>query len=103
LSFYVSDLKVGAVQSRISVLNFENKVSKVVSLERIGGYRVNQLARDILGLIPQFGGRQARACICKVMREGWWNPRDGWRRFIQEIKRYCSNSAFKGLRGLGAF
>jgi len=51
-----SDLKVGAVQSRISVLNFEKKVSKVVSLERIGGYRVDQLARDILGLIPQFGG-----------------------------------------------
>jgi len=50
------DLKVGIVQSNIRVLNLDKHVSKVVSLERVGGYRVDQLARDILGLIPQFGG-----------------------------------------------
>lgn len=51
-----SDPMVGAVQGRIRVLNEGNHVSKVVSLERLGGYMVDQLARDILGLIPQFGG-----------------------------------------------
>jgi len=38
------------------VLNEDKGVQKVVSLERIGGFRVNQLARDMLGLVPQFGG-----------------------------------------------
>lgn len=51
-----SDLRVGAVQSHVRVLNLDKQVSKVVSLERVGGYRVDQLARDILGLVPQFGG-----------------------------------------------
>jgi len=51
-----SDPNVGAVQGRIKVLNEGKLVSMVVSLERVGGYRVDQLARDILGLIPQFGG-----------------------------------------------
>jgi len=50
------DLRVGIVQSNIRVLNLDKHVSSVVSLERAGGYRVDQLARDILGLIPQFGG-----------------------------------------------
>lgn len=51
-----SDLRVGAVQSHVRVLNLDKRVSKIVSLERVGGYRVDQLARDILGLVPQFGG-----------------------------------------------
>ena len=51
-----SDLRVGAVQGHVRVLNLDKRVSKVVSLERVGGYRVDQLARDILGLVPQFGG-----------------------------------------------
>ena len=51
-----SDPKVGLVQGNIRVLNEDKGVQKVVSLERIGGFRVNQLARDILGLVPQFGG-----------------------------------------------
>jgi len=51
-----SDSKVGAVQGYINVLNFGKRVSNVVFLERLGGYRVDQLARDILELIPQFGG-----------------------------------------------
>jgi len=51
-----SDVKVGIVQSNIRVLNAGKCVQKVVALERAGGYRVDQLARDILELIPQFGG-----------------------------------------------
>jgi cellulose synthase/poly-beta-1,6-N-acetylglucosamine synthase-like glycosyltransferase len=52
-----SDPKVGAVQGRPVVMNEpENLVTRMISLERISGYRVDQEARDILGLIPQFGG-----------------------------------------------
>jgi len=49
--------KVGAVQGRVTVLNEpQNIVTRLVALERIGGYRVDQKARDSLGLITQFGG-----------------------------------------------
>jgi cellulose synthase/poly-beta-1,6-N-acetylglucosamine synthase-like glycosyltransferase len=52
-----SDPKVGAVQGRPVVLNEPvNLLTRVNSLERIGGYKVDQQARDLLGLIPQFGG-----------------------------------------------
>jgi cellulose synthase/poly-beta-1,6-N-acetylglucosamine synthase-like glycosyltransferase len=51
------DPQVGAVQGRVVVLNEpQNIVSRLVALERIGGYRVDQEARDKLGLIAQFGG-----------------------------------------------
>ena len=52
-----SDPKVGAVQGRVTVLNEpQNIVTRLVTLERIGGYRVDQQARESLGLIAQFGG-----------------------------------------------
>jgi len=51
------DPEVGAVQGRVTVLNEEESmVSKIVTLERIGGYRIDQQARDELILIPQYGG-----------------------------------------------
>jgi cellulose synthase/poly-beta-1,6-N-acetylglucosamine synthase-like glycosyltransferase len=51
------DPKVGAVQGRVVVLNEpQNIITRLVALERIGGYRVDQEARDNLGLIVQFGG-----------------------------------------------
>jgi len=51
------DPEVGAVQGRVTVLNEdESIVSKIVTLERIGGYRIDQQARDELVLIPQYGG-----------------------------------------------
>jgi cellulose synthase/poly-beta-1,6-N-acetylglucosamine synthase-like glycosyltransferase len=51
------DPSVGAVQGRPVVWNeAQNAVTRLVTLERIGGYRVDQEARDNLGLIPQFGG-----------------------------------------------
>ena len=51
------DPHVGAVQGRVVVLNEpQNIVTRLVALERIGGYRVDQEARDKLGLIAQFGG-----------------------------------------------
>ncbi len=54
---YFLDPTVGAVQARVFVLNERhNLVSRIVSLERLGGYRVNQYARDLFGLVPQFAG-----------------------------------------------
>lgn len=51
------DPNVGAVQGRVTVLNEPlNLVTRLVALERTGGYRVDQLARDSLGLVTQFGG-----------------------------------------------
>jgi cellulose synthase/poly-beta-1,6-N-acetylglucosamine synthase-like glycosyltransferase len=51
------DPMVGAVQGRVVVLNEpQNLVTRLVALERIGGYRVDQEARDKLNLITQFGG-----------------------------------------------
>lgn len=51
------DSDVGAVQGRVFVLNeWQSWVSMIVALERLGGYRVNQYARDLLGLVPQFAG-----------------------------------------------
>ena len=52
-----ADPTVAAVQGRVVVLNEpQNIVTRLVALERIGGYRVDQEARDSLELIPQFGG-----------------------------------------------
>jgi cellulose synthase/poly-beta-1,6-N-acetylglucosamine synthase-like glycosyltransferase len=52
-----ADPNVGAVQGRVVVLNEpQNTVTRLVALERIGGYRVDQEARNDLGLIAQFGG-----------------------------------------------
>jgi cellulose synthase/poly-beta-1,6-N-acetylglucosamine synthase-like glycosyltransferase len=55
-----ADPKVGAVQGRVTVLNEpQNIVTRLVTLERIGGYCVDQQARDTLGLITQLGGTVA--------------------------------------------
>jgi cellulose synthase/poly-beta-1,6-N-acetylglucosamine synthase-like glycosyltransferase len=49
--------KIGAVQGRPVVLNEpENLLTRMIALERISGFRVDEEARDNLGLIPQFGG-----------------------------------------------
>ncbi|MCW4017978.1 MAG: glycosyltransferase family 2 protein [Candidatus Bathyarchaeota archaeon] len=52
-----ADPRVGAVQGRPVVLNEpKTLVTRLVAMERMGGYRVDQEARDSLELIPQFGG-----------------------------------------------
>jgi len=57
LASVFSDPCVGAVQGRVTVLNEpQNIVTRLVALERIGGYRIDQQARYTLELIPQFGG-----------------------------------------------
>jgi len=57
LNIHFRDPTVGAVQGRVTVLNEPvSLVTRLVALERIAGYRVDQKARNDLGLIPQYGG-----------------------------------------------
>jgi cellulose synthase/poly-beta-1,6-N-acetylglucosamine synthase-like glycosyltransferase len=69
-----SNSRVGAVQGRVTVLNEpQNIVTRLVALERIGGYRIDQEARDSLGLIPQFGGTVGGFRRSLLERLGGWN------------------------------
>jgi len=75
LAAYFIDPEVGAVQGRVTVWNEPaTLVSRLVALERVGGYRVDQLARDDLRLIPQFGGTVGgfRRSLLELL--GGWNP-----------------------------
>jgi cellulose synthase/poly-beta-1,6-N-acetylglucosamine synthase-like glycosyltransferase len=57
LALAFEDPTVGAVQGRPVVLNEpQNVVTRLITLERIGGYKIDQQARELLGLVPQFGG-----------------------------------------------
>jgi cellulose synthase/poly-beta-1,6-N-acetylglucosamine synthase-like glycosyltransferase len=76
LTAYFVDPEVGVVQGRIVVLNEpKTLVSRLVALERIGGYVVDQLARDRRGLITQCGGT-----VCGIRRSlldhlGGWDEK----------------------------
>lgn len=69
-----ADPQVGAVQGRVTVLNEPcNIVTRLVALERIGGYRVDQQARNNLGLITQFGGTVGGFRRDLLERLGGWD------------------------------
>lgn len=69
------DSRVGAVQGRIHVLNdTESWISRIVQLERIGGYRVSQYAREKLGLVPQYAGTTGLIRRDLLMSFGGFNP-----------------------------
>jgi len=68
------DPEVGGVQGRVTVMNEEDSlVSKIVTLERIGGYCVDQKARDKLVLIPQYGGTVGGFRREVLKRIGGWD------------------------------
>lgn len=70
-----SDPRVGAVQGRISVLNEkESWFARIAALERIGGYRVSQYARDRLGLVPQYAGTVGLIRRDLLLHFGGFNP-----------------------------
>ena len=51
------DAEVGAVMGRVVPLNVgESLLTRLLDLERAGGYQVDQQARMNLRLIPQYGG-----------------------------------------------
>ena len=52
-----ADPEVGAVMGRVVPLNTgRNLLTRLLDLERTGGYQVDQQARANLGLVPQYGG-----------------------------------------------
>ncbi len=66
---------MGAVQGRVTVLNEPNTlVTRLVALERTGGYRVDQFARDELELISQFGGTVGGFRRSIIESLGGWDP-----------------------------
>jgi len=69
------DPKVGAVQGRVTVVNEPvSLITRLVALERIAGYRVDQEAREELGLIPQYGGTAGGFRKELIQRLGGWDP-----------------------------
>ena len=69
------DPKVGAVQGRVTVLNEPDSiVTRLVTLERTGGYRVDQFARNKLELISQFGGTVGGFRKSLIETLGGWDP-----------------------------
>jgi cellulose synthase/poly-beta-1,6-N-acetylglucosamine synthase-like glycosyltransferase len=71
---YFIDPEVGAVQGRVTVGNESTSlVSRLVTLERIGGYRVDQQARDNLRLIPQYGGTVGGFRRSLLLSLGGWD------------------------------
>lgn len=69
-----ADPTVGAVQGRVTVLNEpKNIVTRLAALERIGGYRIDQQARDTMGLITQFGGTVGGFRRDLLERLGGWD------------------------------
>ncbi len=68
----MADPRVALTQGYIVVSNPKTLVSRIVSLERCGGYAVDQLARDSLSLIPQYGG------TCGAIRRAFLEEIGGW-------------------------
>ena len=57
LALAFKDPKVCSVMGRVMLINTsKNLLTRMLDLERTGGYQVDQQARYNLGLIPQYGG-----------------------------------------------
>ena len=70
-----SDLpEVGAVMGRVVPHNVNSSLlTRLLDLERSGGYQINQQARYNLGLIPQFGGTVGSVRRTALESVGGWN------------------------------
>ncbi len=68
------DPQVGAVMGRVVPLNVGlSLLTRLLDLERAGGYQVDQQARMNLGLIPQYGGTVGGVRRSALMAVGGWN------------------------------
>jgi cellulose synthase/poly-beta-1,6-N-acetylglucosamine synthase-like glycosyltransferase len=68
------DPEVGAIMGRVVPINAgTNLLTRLLDLERAGGYQVDQTARMNLGLVPQYGGTVG-GIRCRALAEiGGWN------------------------------
>ncbi len=68
------DPEVGAVMGRVVPLNVgANLLTRLLDLERSGGYQVDQQARMNLGLVPQYGGTVGGIRISALAAVGGWH------------------------------
>lgn len=69
------DSEIGAVMGRVVPFNGgRNLLTRLLELERAGGYQVDQQARANLGLVPQFGGTVGGVRVRAAASVGGWNP-----------------------------
>jgi cellulose synthase/poly-beta-1,6-N-acetylglucosamine synthase-like glycosyltransferase len=68
------DPEIGAVMGRVVPLNVSQKLlTRLLDLERSGGYQVDQQARMNLHLVPQYGGTVAGIRTSALDEVGGWN------------------------------
>jgi len=68
------DPEVGSVMGRVVPINVGRKLlTRLLDLERSGGYQVDQQARMNLGLVPQYGGTVAGIRTCALEEIGGWD------------------------------
>jgi cellulose synthase/poly-beta-1,6-N-acetylglucosamine synthase-like glycosyltransferase len=68
------DPEVGAVMGRVVPLNVGKKLlTRLLDLERSGGYQVDQQARMNLHMVPQYGGTVAGVRKSALEEIGGWN------------------------------
>jgi cellulose synthase/poly-beta-1,6-N-acetylglucosamine synthase-like glycosyltransferase len=68
------DPEVGAVMGRVVPLNVGQKLlTRLLDLERSGGYQVDQQARMNLHMVPQYGGTVAGVRRSALEEIGGWN------------------------------
>lgn len=67
------DAEVGAVMGRVVPQNVgTNLLTRLLDLERAGGYQVDQQARMNLRLVPQYGGSVGGARVSALRAVGGW-------------------------------
>jgi cellulose synthase/poly-beta-1,6-N-acetylglucosamine synthase-like glycosyltransferase len=67
------DPEVGAVMGRVVPLNLNRTLlTRLLDLERSGGYQVDQQARMNLGLVPQYGGTVGGVRRSALVAVGGW-------------------------------
>jgi len=68
------DPEVGAVMGRVVPMNAaSNLLTRMLDLERSGGYQVDQQARMNLKLVPQYGGTVGGVRLSAVAAVGGWH------------------------------
>jgi cellulose synthase/poly-beta-1,6-N-acetylglucosamine synthase-like glycosyltransferase len=68
------DIEVGAVMGRVVPLNVSRSLlTRLLDLERTGGYQVDQQARMNLRLIPQYGGTVGGVRRAALTAVGGWD------------------------------
>lgn len=76
LAIAFEDPEVGAVMGRVIPYNTnKNLLTRLINLERSGGYQVDQQARYNLRLIPQYGGTVGGFRKDVMLAMGGFNPR----------------------------